>query len=158
MTNKQSKLKPTEPVGIKTFKQRKWYSLYMELDGNATEAAMQAYDCTSRKAASVIGTENLAKLSGPISDLMDFMGLSDDKLMAKLSEGLDAMKTEIGKDQGRFVTEKDYIDYPTRRSYLELSLKMRGLLKDIIKHEGRVAVYDGDKSPEDYIESAISKG
>ena len=117
---------------------------------------MQAYDCKDRDTASNIGCENVRKLQGPISELMDFMGLSDDKLMAKMQEGLDATRVEVAKHQGKIGEVESFIDYPTRRGYMELALKMKGMLKDIIKHEGRVPVYTGE-SPEDYIETALSK-
>lgn len=45
-----------------TKKQEKFVDIYTET-GNATEAAMQAYDCTDRKSAGVIGAQNLNKVS-----------------------------------------------------------------------------------------------
>ena len=140
-----------------TLKQRKWLEVYIDT-GNATEAAMQVYDCKDRGTAANIGSENVRKLQGTVTELMDFMGLTDIKLMTKLSDGLDAMKTEIAKHAGKIGEKEDFIDFPTRRNYLELALKLRGLLKDIIKHEGRIPVYTGDISAEEYLEKAISNG
>ena len=145
-----------KPVNL-TFKRRKWLDLYLEEEGNATEAAMQAYDCKDRKSAAAIGSQNLRMLKGTLADLMDLAGLTDAKLMLKLSDGLDAMKTEIAKHDGKLGQMQDFIDYPTRRAYLEMGLKMRGMLKDIIKHEGRLPKFTSDMSPEEYIEAAISQ-
>ena len=99
----------------------------------------------------------MQKLAGTLADLMDFTGLSDAKLMVKLAEGLDAMKTEIAKHDGKLGQMKDFIDFPTRHTYLATALKMKGLLKDIIKHEGRLPKFTSDMSPEEYVEAAISQ-
>ena len=55
-----------------TLKQRRWIKKYIET-GNATEAAMQVYNCKNRNVAESIGSENLGKLA--FSELMDQMGL-----------------------------------------------------------------------------------
>lgn len=112
-----------------TLKQRKWLAIYLET-GNATEAARQAYACRTDASAAVIGYENLRKLKIPIGEMMDKMGLSTARLMKVLDEGLTANKVELAKFQGGICDEKTYADLPTRRTYLEMALKLRGLLRD----------------------------
>jgi phage terminase small subunit len=75
-----------------TMKQRKWLDIYLET-GNATEAAMQSYDCQDRNSASQIGYENLRKLD--YIDFMEAAGVTDQLLQKKLIEGLSATK-QIG--------------------------------------------------------------
>ena len=120
-----------------TIKQRKWLKVYIET-GNATEAAMQAYNCKKRDTARALGAENLAKLSGPVSEILDMAGLTNGKLMDSIADGVGAMKTEIAKFQGKIGGEKDYIDYPTRKGYIEIALNLKGLLRA-----------DGDIAPPD---------
>lgn len=110
-----------------TFKQAKWLSVYIHT-GNATEAAMRAYDCKDRETASNIGGENVRKLR--IGDLMDAMGLTDQKLMVKLDEGLEAQRsiaaiagTEANGGTTDFV---DVPDYAVRHKYLDTALKLKG--------------------------------
>lgn len=64
------------------------------------------------------------KARGIIIEEMDkFEKLGLPRLMAKLAEGLDAEKTEFYKGQA----VADCIDYPTRKSYLELAGRWRKL-------------------------------
>ncbi len=100
-----------------TLKQRRWLDLYIET-GNATEAAMQVYNCKNRNSAKVIGCENLTKLN--YSDLLTAEGLSDDLLLKGVRNGLNASKlTSSGKEMP---------DLLIRYRYLELALKLRGRL------------------------------
>lgn len=100
-----------------TLKQRKWLDVYLQT-GNATEAAMQVYDCKDRNSASVIGTENLAKLS--YLDFLEEAGLTDKLLLDKLKEGLESK---------RFIPRKGKIaalpDYAVRHKYVETGLKLK---------------------------------
>ena len=150
------KKKHTSKGDSLTIKQRKWLVVYMDT-GNATEAAMQIYDCENRETASVIGSENLVKLKGKFSDVMDMAGLSDEFLAMKLREGMDAEKVEIAKHQGKILDEKTYIDYPTRKSYIDLALRAKGRLKEHIVHEGAVPVEFTGDNPQEYINSKIDE-
>lgn len=109
-----------------TVKQRKWLKVYLET-GNATEAAMQAYDCKDRESASALGAENLRKLRGPVRDLMEARGLTVGRLLAVLGGGLDAERVEVAKFQGAISGEKSYRDWPTRHRYLDTAMKLLGL-------------------------------
>ncbi len=148
--------KKTSKGETPTLKERKWLQVYMETM-NATEAAMQAYDCQDRESAGTIGSENLQKLAGKFSDVMDMAGLTDEYLATKMREGMDAEKVEIAKHQGAIMDEKSYIDYPTRKGYVELALRAKGRLKEHVVHEGAVPVeFTGDNAA-DYINSKLDE-
>lgn len=115
-----------------TFKQRTWLKLYAE-SGNATQAALKAYDCKDERSASVIGSENLAKLD--IASLMEAKGITDNKLMETLSDGLSATKpisalilanTETGTSKTKENEGQIEVpDYAVRHKYLETGLKLK---------------------------------
>ena len=101
-----------------TLKQRKWIRVYIDT-GNATEAAMQVYDCKDRDSAAIIGFENVRKLN--YEDFLEEAGITDKLLQQKLIEGLDADRIKTS------LTEPDRVvpDYPTRHKYLETALKLK---------------------------------
>ena len=125
-----------------TLKQRKWLDVYLQT-GNATEAAMQSYDCKDRDSANAIGSENLAKLS--YTDFMEAAGVTDKLLQQKLLEGLDStkqigarkivqgaktgheIKVDATTDTDDFI---DVPDYAVRHKYLETALKLKKRLSD----------------------------
>jgi hypothetical protein len=127
-----------------TLKQRKWIDKYLET-GNATEAAMQVYDCKNRDVAKSIGHENLTKLD--YTDFMEAAGVTDKLLQEKLLEGLDSTKTVSARPiKGRAsptpqelpdansLTD-DFIDVPdfmVRHKYLETALKLKRRLTEKI--------------------------
>lgn len=110
-----------------TMKQRKWIKVYIDT-GNATEAAMQIYDCESRDTARVIGSENLAKLN--YADFLETAGVTDLLLQQKIMEGLSADKTVSARITGKDADSgtDDFIDVPdymARHKYLETALKLK---------------------------------
>ena len=119
-----------------TFKQRKWLKIYLEV-GNATEAAMQVYDCKNRDSAANIGYENVRKLD--YTEFLEAAGVTDKLLQDKILEGLDATRTVSAKiiDKGATTQTDDFIDVPdfmARHKYLETALKLKQKLierKDI---------------------------
>lgn len=121
-----------------TLKQRKWLKIYLEL-GNATEAAMQSYDCKDRNTASNIGWTNLRKVE--FTDFLETAGVTDQLLQKKILEGLDANRTVSAKiiDKGADTQTDDFIDVPdfmARHKYLETALKLKQKL--IEKKEVRI--------------------
>lgn len=120
-----------------TLKQQKWLKEYIET-GNATEAAVRSYDVGSRKAASVIGTENLVKLSKPIAELCDELGLTDELIVNALKEDIVAKKGN-------------------RKAELELAAKLKGRMTekqdiklDVVKPiYGGLSVQEHDSNQED---------
>lgn len=124
-----------------TLKQRQWLKIYLEI-GNATEAAMQVYDCKDRHSARQIGWENLAKLD--YSDFMEEAGITDKLLQQKILEGLNATRVISAKITSKEADSQtdDFIDvedYLTRHKYLETALKLKKRLTD------RVDVTSGGK-------------
>lgn len=69
-----------------------------------------------------------ASLNTGIKEIMDAQGLTDEKLVEKISEGLDAMK--VLSEKGG-LTETDIPDYSIRAKYLELAAKWKGLEKNL---------------------------
>ena len=103
-----------------TIKQRRWIKAYIKT-GNATEAAMQTYDCKDKESAAVIGSENLSKLKMP--ELMESMGLTDVALINVGTKGmLEANKQSI--------TGEVFPDYGIRHKYWDTMLKLKGRLKE----------------------------
>lgn len=109
-----------------TLKQRNWLAVYIQT-GNATEAAMQTYDCKDRESAKSIGSQNLSKLN--YSDLLEEAGLTDIKLVQVLLNGLQATKqlsVRTGMDAN--AESNDFIevkDFQTIHRYLETALKLK---------------------------------
>ena len=136
-----------------TLKQRKWLDIYLQT-GNATEAAMQVYDCKDRPSAATIGWENLRKLD--YTAFMEAAGITDKLLQEKLLEGLDSTK-QIGARkivQGArtgheirvdaMTDTDDFIDVPdyaVRHKYLETALKLKKRLveKESLSIEGNIS-------------------
>jgi hypothetical protein len=110
-----------------TLKQRKWLAKYLEC-GNATEAAMQSYDCKDRETAAQIGWENLRKLD--YTDFLEEAGITDKLLQEKILEGLDSTRTVSAVKTSKNATadSTDFVDVPdflTRHKYLETALKLK---------------------------------
>jgi hypothetical protein len=113
----------------KTLKERMWAKKTIEL-GNATEAAMQVYDVKNRDTARSIGHENLSKLT--LVELMEEKGITDDKLLEVLDEGLKANKVISARTMGN-ADEKtddfvDIPDYDVRHKYLKTGLELKGAI------------------------------
>jgi dihydroorotase-like cyclic amidohydrolase len=120
---------PAKPIvkrPPKTIKEKKFVKKYLEI-GNATEAAMQVYDASSRDSAHSIATQNLQKLS--FVDILEKHGITDDKLASVLLDGLEAnrtISTISGKEaNGGTVDFVDVPDYAVRHKYLETGLKVK---------------------------------
>lgn len=110
-----------------TLKQRKWIEAYIET-GNATEAALIAYDCKDREVAGSIGSENLQKLA--LEEVMEEAGLSDSHLLKKLYKGLEANKVISANITYGDADEQtnDFIEVPdhtNRRGYLDMAFKLK---------------------------------
>ena len=115
-----------------TIKQRKWLKLYLEL-GNATEAAMQTYDCKNRNSAAQVGYENLRKLD--YEEFMEEAGITDKLLQEKILQGLEATKVVSARMTSKDADSNtdDFIDiedYMVRHKYLETALKLKKRLID----------------------------
>ena len=67
-----------------------------------------------------------------IAELMDKMGLSDERLLSVMREGIEAHRVVTASLEGIITDEKSYVDHPTRHKYMETGLKLRGHLRDKI--------------------------
>ncbi len=115
-----------------------------------TEAAMRAYDCKDRLVARVIASQNLSKLNISMTELMDKMGLGleeDIADMKRLRKGqkvvgyLNQYKKDkdgkIEKIEPDEIVSNEFVyvdDNPVQLKALELSLKLKGYLKDKQEH------------------------
>ena len=115
-----------------------------------TEAAMRAYDCKTRASASQIAYENLSKLEISMTELMDKMGLTNEEDINDLKRLRKAKKVvgylnQYKKDEdGKAekiepdeVVSNEFIevdDNCTQLKALELSLKIKGHLKEKTEH------------------------
>ncbi len=83
-----------------SLKQRRWIDAYIET-GNCTEAARRAkYKAKDDRSFSAIGLENLEKLRIHIQKFLDEVGLSDEAIKLKISQGMIAKKVIIRKIKG----------------------------------------------------------
>jgi hypothetical protein len=101
-----------------TFKQRKWLKYYLET-GNATLAALKSYETKDPSAASVIGTENIAKLKPQLRTLMELHGLDMGTLIKKIASKLESKK------QG--MDSKEVDDNSAQLKAVEIASKWLGL-------------------------------
>ena len=108
-----------------TLRQRKWIKNYIEM-GDATKAAMKAYNVKSRRSAQAIGAANLKNLD--YSEMMELAGVSDQILARKLSEGLDSY---LHDRKGDVVP-----DFATRHRYVETALKLKKRLNQKLEVTG----------------------
>ena len=98
-----------------TLKQRRFIKAYVQNGGNATQAALEAYD-TTYNTARVIGCENLTKpnIKRVIDRLMEAVELSTKDILRAIKDALDAT---------------DKTNHPDHRIRLEavvLALKLKG--------------------------------
>lgn len=115
-----------------TIKQRKWLKVYTET-GNATEAAMQSYDCKgNRETAAQLGYENIRKLD--FTSLMDAVGLTDENLLKGLYEGRNATKPIVDPKTN---TLKSIADHSVRHKYMDTAFKLKGRLSDKVELTGK---------------------
>lgn len=71
----------------------------------------------------------------PLQEMMESAGLSDELIFRKLREGMDATEVKIATDHGSITDERVYADYSTRRGYIDLTAKMKGLLKEQVEQK-----------------------
>ncbi|MDA2930620.1 terminase small subunit [Acidobacteria bacterium AH-259-O06] len=83
-----------------TAKQWHFIQAYAETGGNATQAALQAYDTQDYNTAKVIGCENLTKpyIRQEIDKLMRKVELKAEDALRAIKDGLEADKSKTGPD------------------------------------------------------------
>ncbi|MDA2925527.1 terminase small subunit [Acidobacteria bacterium AH-259-L09] len=97
-----------------TPKQQHFIQAYAETGGNATQAALQAYDTQDYDTAKAIGCENLTKpyIRQEIDKLMEKVQLKTEDALRAIKDGLEADKSKTGPD------------HPVRLRAADLTLKL----------------------------------
>jgi len=108
-----------------TFKQRKFLKYYLE-SGNSTEAAMRAYSVRNRSNAAHVGEQVLKSLD--FSLVLEIAGVSDSQIALKMTEGINAMKTN---KMGQQVP-----DLELRHKYLVTALEAKKKIKNKLEVTG----------------------
>lgn len=119
-------------VGTRKFtrKQRKWLSIYLDTN-NATEAAMQSYNCSSRDVAKRIGWENTTRLD--FQELLDLNDLTDQTLIRKVKSKMEARNPRF--INGKVVAVEDH---QAQLKAIEMALKLKNRLVDKVDVSGEV--------------------
>lgn len=75
-----------------SIKQRNFAKTFIETQGNATESAMQNYNCKNRRMAGVVGCWNLKNpmVAREIERLLEAKNITDDFMFQRLKEGMEA--------------------------------------------------------------------
>ena len=115
-------------IGKLTLKQRKFIQAYVR-SGNATQAAKDAgFRCTTEASYAEMGSRALRKVESRMCEILVEAGLDNAALAQKAYEALNAIVVKPFAREGVVISERSYIDYPTRAKYLEIIAKMKGLI------------------------------
>lgn len=136
-----------EKIKDLTLKQKKFLKVYFET-GNATKAALAAYETDDPHSASIIGSENLAKLGDVVRYIMNRKGLDVEKLVDTVNGAMEANKVIsaqviVKKDNPTSQTDgelppadsktNDFIevpDHPTRLKAVEIAERWLGMKQE----------------------------
>lgn len=122
-------MKSIVPTRSLTLKQKRFVRALVRT-GNATEAAMQSYNCKDRHSASVIANENMIKLGITLTKLMEYMGLDDKRDLEDLKALREAKETKFFAHEGEVIETREVIAHDIRYKALELSLKIKDKIND----------------------------
>ena len=128
---------------IPTGRRAKWLKAFLDVDNPSTflcragAARAAGYKASSKGSFSAIGSENLKILKPRVEKWLDEAGMSEAHLKIKLLQGLEASQIKFFAYQGRVVTEKEVIDWPTRLGFLKLAMQARGMLKQMHELTGK---------------------
>jgi hypothetical protein len=111
-----------------TLKQQRFVLQYLASNGNASEAARQAGYKASQPA--VQGCENLRKpkIRAALADLLPLNGITDELILLRLFEGLQATKrhTKYDEKRGHWCYSRRETDHATRLHAADLAMKLKG--------------------------------
>ena len=97
---------------------------------NKTGASKAAgYKAKSENCFHVIGYQNFRKYMPEIEKWMDEYGFSETRIKAKIAEGVGATETKFFAKDGVVIEEKECIAWETRRRYLEMMGKIKGMFE-----------------------------
>lgn len=123
------KLSEIAEIPPTTAKQRKFvHELIQTL--SPTEAAMRAFDCKDRISAKNVGCIYMKKLRITLENLLDLSGLDIKKDIEDLKRLRSAKFTKFFDYKGEITDQVDLDDNQTQLKALELTLKMKGVLKE----------------------------
>jgi len=98
-------------------------------------------ESTAKKAAG--RTVGSRRMQSALQKAIEKAGLTDDKLLSKLTEGLDSnrvISAIAGKEANGGTTDfVEVPDYQTRHKYLDTAFKLKGHYIDKVEHSGEVA-------------------
>ena len=147
-----------------TPKQRLWIKAYFEEKTNIEAVKKAGYNCKNNHSAHSIGCANKKNLEGTIKELMDKMGISDEKLLNVLIEGLEANKV-LGylnnKVNGVEKVSDEFVDVPdhaVRHKFLDTALKLKGAYSpEKVEHSGEVKQTVSFEEAVDIVDKALGK-
>lgn len=133
-----------------------WFKHYIDESNpssflNKAGAAKAAgYQAKNDNCFASLGTQNFIRLKKHVSKWMDEVALSPEALKAKLYQGLNAKKVVTATHEGKITDEKEYVDMPTRKSYLQLAMQMNAMLvtrKEVSGPKGGKVQHELDVTP-----------
>lgn len=115
-----------------TFIEHKFFKHLLN-GASPTDAAVLAFNTSTRLSASVRASQTLKKFSIKLPQLMEHMGLTDEKDVADLMRLRKAKKSQFYAHEGVVITTKRVDDHSTQTRALELTMKLKGYLDDAPK-------------------------
>ena len=111
--------------GVLTLKQKIFAQKYIEKK-SPMEAALESFNCKDKRSAAVVGLVTLRypQVQREIERIMEAKDLTDEILMEKLKEGLEAKHVSDYKGEA---TQTGIPDLKTRHKYLETAVDIKGL-------------------------------
>ena len=110
--------------------QKRFLKAYLETSNLAESARRAGCVCNSVSNYSNKGKALLNSLQLSFHEMLDLEGVTDQVIAQKTFEGLNANKTIFASYEGKFLDQRDCIDFASRSKYLELAGKFKGLLID----------------------------
>ncbi len=112
------------PVLTKISPKQKLFAKYFVETRNATESAMQSYNCKNRNSGAIVGWSNLRNpmVTREIEKLLEEKNITDDFMFQRLREGINAKV--VSSYQGE-ATQSDLPDHNAAYKWWEAGAKMK---------------------------------
>ncbi|HEA65568.1 MAG TPA: hypothetical protein ENI07_01925 [Desulfobacterales bacterium] len=78
-----------------------------------------------------IGCQNFTKLSNKIEKWLDEEGLSEARIKAKITQGMDAKETKFFAHQGEVIETEEVEALGIQRQYVEMAVKVKGMFAPV---------------------------
>ena len=109
---------------------------------NGTGAVRAAgYNCSTLDSTTSMARELKLRLKDFLDMWMDDNGLSTDHLMWRLKKGLDVKEIKFFSDKGIVTDSREVDAIEVQRRYLEMAMKLKGLLSQEPKEGGDITVH-----------------